>query len=135
MILHYFVEGENERKLIETIKNKYLYSGKIKVMNTIQNKATVRIIQNCNYKAQCSSHSRKCIISNHSKFLKGRTEVSIQRSNRVLGCPILCLQNTNFLQLIQYHILQCFRILSPHKIIIFPTQFFQLCHSSNYKNQ
>ena len=26
MILHYFVEGENERKLIETIKNKYLYS-------------------------------------------------------------------------------------------------------------
>lgn len=38
MILHYFVEGENERKLIETIKNKYLYSGKIKVMNMIQNK-------------------------------------------------------------------------------------------------
>lgn len=38
MILHYFVEGENERKLIETIKNKYLYSGKIKVINMIQNK-------------------------------------------------------------------------------------------------
>ena len=33
MILHYFVEGENERKLIETIKNKYLYSGKIKIIN------------------------------------------------------------------------------------------------------
>ena len=30
MILHYFVEGENERKLVETIKNKYLYSGKNK---------------------------------------------------------------------------------------------------------
>ena len=29
MILHYFVEGENERKLIETIKNKYLYYGEI----------------------------------------------------------------------------------------------------------
>ena len=35
MILHYFVEGENERKLIETTKNKYLYSGKIKIINTI----------------------------------------------------------------------------------------------------
>ena len=38
MILHYFVEGETERKLIETIKNKYLYSRKIKIINTIQNK-------------------------------------------------------------------------------------------------
>jgi len=28
MTLHYFVEGENERKLIETIKNKYLHSKK-----------------------------------------------------------------------------------------------------------
>ena len=35
MILHYFVEEENERKLIETIKNKYLYYGKIKIINTI----------------------------------------------------------------------------------------------------
>ena len=30
MRFHYFVEGKNESKLIETIKNKYLYSGKIK---------------------------------------------------------------------------------------------------------
>ena len=45
MILHYFVEGENERKLIETIKNKYLYSGKIKVMNTIQNKVSKSILR------------------------------------------------------------------------------------------
>ena len=45
MTLHYFVEGENERKLIETIKNKYLYSGKIKVMNTIQNKVSKSILR------------------------------------------------------------------------------------------
>ena len=45
MILHYFVEGENERKLIETIKNKYLYSGKIKVINTIQNKVSKSILR------------------------------------------------------------------------------------------
>ena len=45
MILHYFVEGENERKLIETIKNKYLYSGKIKVMNVIQNKVPRSILR------------------------------------------------------------------------------------------
>ena len=45
MILHYFVEGKNERKLIETIKNKYLYSGKIKVMNTIQNKVPNSILR------------------------------------------------------------------------------------------
>ena len=45
MILHYFVEGENERKLIETIKNKYLYSGKIKIINTIQNKILNSILR------------------------------------------------------------------------------------------
>lgn len=45
MILHYFVEGENERKLIETIKNKYLYSGKIKIINTIQNKVPNSILR------------------------------------------------------------------------------------------
>ena len=45
MILHYFVEGENERKLIETIKNKYLYSGKIKIINTIQNKIPNSILR------------------------------------------------------------------------------------------
>ena len=45
MILHYFVEGENERKLIETIKSKYLYSGKIKVINTIQNKVPNSILR------------------------------------------------------------------------------------------
>ena len=45
MILHYFVEGENERKLIETIKNKYLYSGKIKIINTIQNKVSNSILR------------------------------------------------------------------------------------------
>jgi len=45
VILHYFVEGKNERKLIETIKNKYLYSGKIKVMNTIQNKVSKSILR------------------------------------------------------------------------------------------
>ena len=45
MILHYFVEGENERKLIETIKNKYLYSGKVKIINTIQNKVTNSILR------------------------------------------------------------------------------------------
>ena len=45
MIFHYFVEGKNERKLIETIKNKYLYSGKIKVMNVIQNKVPRSILR------------------------------------------------------------------------------------------
>lgn len=45
MILHYFVEGENERKLIETIKNKHLYSGKIKIINTIQNKVPNSILR------------------------------------------------------------------------------------------
>lgn len=45
MILHYFVEGETERKLIETTKNKYLYSGKIKVMNIIQNKIPNSILR------------------------------------------------------------------------------------------
>lgn len=45
MILHYFVEGENERKLIETIKNKYLYSGKVKKINTIQNKVPNSILR------------------------------------------------------------------------------------------
>lgn len=45
MILHYFVEGETERKLIETIKNKYLYSGKIKIINTIQNKVPNSILR------------------------------------------------------------------------------------------
>ena len=45
MILHYFVEGENERKLIETIKNKYLYSGKVKIINTIQNKVPNSILR------------------------------------------------------------------------------------------
>ena len=45
MILHYFVEGENERKLIETIKNEYLYSGKIKIINTIQNKVSNSILR------------------------------------------------------------------------------------------
>ena len=52
MILHYFVEGENERKLIETTKNKYLYSGKIKILvfqnisvNPIQSKAILQIIR------------------------------------------------------------------------------------------
>ena len=45
MILHYFVEGENERKLIETIKNEYLYSGKIKIINTIQNKVPNSILR------------------------------------------------------------------------------------------
>ena len=45
MILHYFVEGENERKLIETIKNKYLYSGKVKKINTIQNKVANSILR------------------------------------------------------------------------------------------
>ena len=45
MILHYFVEGENERKLIETMKNKYLYSGKIKIINTIQNKIPNSILR------------------------------------------------------------------------------------------
>jgi len=45
MILHYFVEGENERKLIETIKNKYLYSGKIKIINTIQNKVPNSVLR------------------------------------------------------------------------------------------
>ena len=45
MILHYFVEGENERKLIETLKNKYLDSGKIKIINTIQNKVPNSILR------------------------------------------------------------------------------------------
>ena len=45
MILHYFVEGEHARKLIETIKNKYLYSGKIKIINTIQNKVPNSILR------------------------------------------------------------------------------------------
>ena len=45
MILHYFVEGENEKKLIETIKNKYLYSGKVKIINTIQNKVPNSILR------------------------------------------------------------------------------------------
>ena len=45
MILHYFVEGENEKKLIETIKNNYLYSGKIKIINTIQNKVPNSILR------------------------------------------------------------------------------------------
>ena len=45
MILHYFVEGENERKLIETIKNKYLYSGKVKIINIIQNKVPNSILR------------------------------------------------------------------------------------------
>ena len=45
MILHYFVEGENERKLIEAIKNKYLYSGKVKIINTIQNKVPNSILR------------------------------------------------------------------------------------------
>lgn len=45
MILHYFVEGETERKLIETTKNKYLYSGKIKVMNIIQDKISSSILR------------------------------------------------------------------------------------------
>ena len=45
IILHYFVEGETERKLIETIKNKYLYSGKIKIINIIQNKILNSILR------------------------------------------------------------------------------------------
>lgn len=45
MILHYFVEDETERKLIETIKNKHLYSGKIKIINIIQNKIPNSILK------------------------------------------------------------------------------------------
>lgn len=35
-IIHYFVEGECERKLINAIKNKYIQSGKIKIANISQ---------------------------------------------------------------------------------------------------
>ena len=36
----YIVEGETEKKLITTIKNSYIYSGKIYVRNLVQNDVT-----------------------------------------------------------------------------------------------
>ena len=46
--IHYFVEGECEKKLINTIKNKYIKSGKIRVKNISQeiiHKAFLRTLE------------------------------------------------------------------------------------------
>lgn len=46
--IHYFVEGECEKKLINTIKNKYIKSGKIRVKNISQeiiHKAVLRTLE------------------------------------------------------------------------------------------
>ena len=47
-IIHYFVEGECEKKLINAIKNKYIQSGKIRIKNISQeviHKAVLRTLE------------------------------------------------------------------------------------------
>ena len=47
-IIHYFVEGECEKKLINAIKNKYIQSGKIRIKNISQeviHKAFLRTLE------------------------------------------------------------------------------------------
>ena len=45
-IFYYIVEGENEKKFIEIIKEKeYIPSGKIRVFNVIQNKISTTFLR------------------------------------------------------------------------------------------
>lgn len=52
-IIHYFVEGECEKKLINVIKNKYIQSGKVRIKNISQKVIHPSILRTLERNAIC----------------------------------------------------------------------------------
>lgn len=47
--IYYFVEGENEKTLVKTLKNKYIIAGKIKIHNVINKKISNFILRDISH--------------------------------------------------------------------------------------
>lgn len=75
ILIQYFVEGECEEHLIKSVKNKYILSGKIKVLNVTMKKITLNHIRLLSPKTIC------VFVIDVDTYLQGNNTTEILEKN------------------------------------------------------